>query len=85
MTKTELLRSRWTNKQGGAIELAEEQCQALNEINSSLVESALDQFLTEQDEVRRGKATPPTDLEELIIAYQNGDHQAFQSNLFSIF
>ncbi len=33
--------SRWaknTMKQGGAIELAEEQCQAFNEINSSLVE-----------------------------------------------
>ena len=42
-------------KKVGAIEKVEEQCLALNQINSTLVLFALNQTLKEQEDVRLGK------------------------------
>jgi uncharacterized protein YbaP (TraB family) len=70
-------------KQVGAVELAEEQCQALNAINSTLVDAALRQFLDDQIERRSGVAKPQQyGLEEIIRDYRESNSDSLLFNSF---
>ena len=70
-------------KQVGAIEFPDEHCQALNGINSTLVEAALRQFLDDQIERRSGVAKPQQyGLEEIIRDYRESNSDSLLFNSF---
>ncbi len=70
-------------KQVGVIELPEEQCQAFNAINSTLVDAALRQFLDDQIERRSGVTKPQQyGLEEIIRDYRESNSDSLLFNSF---